>query len=179
MLIHITPTFHDPLSKIFSIESVYLKEFGFAVPKENLIGRYPWPNKQMKVGCRKIGKKAMLGLLFNVPVDIEKVTVVSRWVSGGFEVEKTVEYIFNNFEDDQSIATDHPLAWPNGAFYPSWAQDMSPAQMRRKASAQIDGEDEVLGYEILSARSDDLYQEMIMGGRIPSIKDAFEIPFNS
>ena len=83
MLIHITPTiFIGSYDKPLECELLDLtvKELGLTlVGGKDLATRRPFPNKHFLVGCRKVRKTAMNGILIESREALSSYDVVTRW----------------------------------------------------------------------------------------------------
>ncbi|MBY0574242.1 MAG: hypothetical protein K2P84_11215, partial [Undibacterium sp.] len=82
MLIHITPSFYTCEQSGANVELVDLRvdELGIHVRGgEDLVSRSPYPNKRYVVGCRKVGQKAINGILIETAEHVDIYTVVTRW----------------------------------------------------------------------------------------------------
>lgn len=82
----------------------------------NLIGggdlttRRPYPNKHYRVGCRKIGQKAVSGLLIKAEGHVPHYTVTTRWAVGA---ERIVSHVvrYRVLDDDFDCVTDEMTTW--------------------------------------------------------------------
>lgn len=113
MLIHITPRFFacpvsGPEPKLVKLE----------IPQFNYVGhegseidtRRPYPNKHYQVGCRKIGKKAVGGFLFDVQHPPEHFEMIAHWrIGSGETLVHKIDYFLNDREHD--AASDLMLLW--------------------------------------------------------------------
>ncbi|MGS0621235.1 DUF6012 family protein [Xanthomonas oryzae] len=113
MLIHLTPKFYQPHRQDLTVDLVDLTVAELAL---NLIGggdlttRRPYPNKHYLVGCRKIGQKAVSGLLIKAEGHVPHYTVTTRWAVGA---ERLVSHVvrYQVLDDDFDCVTDEMTTW--------------------------------------------------------------------
>ena len=99
-----------------------------------LVARRPYPNKNYLVGCRKVGQKAINGLLIESPTRINQLTTITRWAVGAERVvSHKVQYVILDSEMDaitESMVLWHSMSPRLGGFgnrWPSSAQNWTPA----------------------------------------------------
>jgi len=100
-----------------------------------LVARRPYPNKNFLVACRKMGHKAMEGLLIETKGRIHSFSTVTRWAVGDERIaHHRVQYSILDGELD--AITDSMVLWSAmatglGGFSnrrPATAKDWTPAQ---------------------------------------------------
>ena len=82
MLIHVLPKLYVPggLQVPVRLVDLTVEELGLVLKgDQDLAIRRPYPNKCYWVGCRKVGQKAVAGLLIEAGRFLESYTVVTRW----------------------------------------------------------------------------------------------------
>lgn len=115
MLIHITPQFYVPVEVpfvIFACEMVDLtiKQIGVAMAKKDIVTRQPFSNKRYWVGSRSGSRKALIGVLFEVPGYIDAFTVCVRWaINGEYLISHKIEYIV--LDRDFDAVSDRMVLW--------------------------------------------------------------------
>ena len=112
MLIHITPRFFTGDYKIpVQLVDVIVEPLGLVLRDGvDLVMRQPFPNKRFYVACRKVGRKAINGLLIDTgAVRINEFEVVTRWaVFAGDVVTHRVKHVVLDEEFD-AISTNMVL----------------------------------------------------------------------
>ncbi|OLF81929.1 hypothetical protein AWH63_10330 [Marinobacter sp. C18] len=113
MLLHVTPTFRTCARSGRHVELIDYRVANHNLTLkagEELVTRRPHPNKTYQVACRRIGQKAIDGLLFELPDQTDAVRTVARWsVNAEFVVVHEIEYRIQDRELD--AATDNALLW--------------------------------------------------------------------
>ncbi len=134
MLIHLTPRIYNKYSDITS------ELIDFSIPYfdliltpgvEIMIGR-PYPNKCYGVISRKVGQKAMIGILIDVDGPVSSFVTIARWLVDGVITEHVVNMIVN--DQDFDCITDDPLFWYSDGknFKSRWLpehEDLSPVEI--------------------------------------------------
>ncbi len=110
MLLHIRPRMFARYRNISLIDLV-IDPFGMRlVGGIELATRRPYPNKWYKVACRKEGRKAVDGILINVPTPIDNFAYSARWaVEAAQCVTHRVEYSI--LDHDFDAASDSMMLW--------------------------------------------------------------------
>lgn len=116
MLIHITPKFHIDPSQVFRvvpkahITRIDMPELDLSLcGRKQIAARRPYPNKHWFVACRRVGHKAINGLLIRTETPIRHFTVVSHWaVDDGLDFAHTVHYTVADSEFD-AVSSEIPL----------------------------------------------------------------------
>ncbi|MGV7193595.1 DUF6012 family protein [Xanthomonas axonopodis] len=86
MLIHISPRLLEPrgISTRCELIDITVAPFGLVLRNGiEVVARRPYPNKRYQVACRKIGRKAMNGLLIETTGTVDAFRVVTRWAVEG------------------------------------------------------------------------------------------------
>lgn len=113
MLIHATPRFYTCEQSGPNVELVDLRidELGvFLQGGKDLTTRRPYPNKRYVVACRKVGQKAIDGILFETGAQIPAYTVVTRWaIHAEFIATHRVHYVV--LDNDFESVTDNMVLW--------------------------------------------------------------------
>lgn len=115
MLIHITPqTIECAENCVISVKSVEVPELGvFLSGGKEVIQRKPYRNKRYLVACRKIGNKAVSGIIFETNNFINEYTSITKWeiqiYSQHFIATHIVKYKLLDNEFD--LASDNILLW--------------------------------------------------------------------
>lgn len=112
MLIHLTPrmfacrhTEHCTLIDWASVElSLTLKG------DKDLIARRPYSNKNYLVACRKVGLKAMNGILIETPQPVREFTAVTRWaIAANHIATHRVRYIV--LDNEYDALSENMILW--------------------------------------------------------------------
>lgn len=200
MLIHITPKF---LSCRFSgpapqLEKIDIPAFGYiGLHGDQIDTRKPFPNKLYSVGCRKQGKKAVSGFIFDIDTPPEHFEVICHWGVPNFgTITHKIDYFINDRELD--AVSDAMLLWAmpaeNGLMFENRFIDLyantTPAQAcPRMAFTNDKGktgefEDLVEAGMILSRKETfimpSIEKERLMGEvaesiRIPDVKNSIKV----
>ncbi|MFG0773063.1 DUF6012 family protein [Vibrio plantisponsor] len=101
---------------------------------EHLVVRKPFPNKSYYVACRKVGRKAMRGLLIETDKQLKQFTVITRWNAKSElwkpETEKVLTHKVNYTVADSDfdvISDDHTFYYAQSNFESRWLTDFSIA----------------------------------------------------
>ncbi|KSQ21596.1 hypothetical protein APB26_31920 [Pseudomonas aeruginosa] len=115
MLVHVTPTifakFNDRAVDV-ELADINIPEFGVRLHGgRDVVATKPVPNKFYTVACRKMGREAVSGLLFDVDGAVDAYTVTTRWrlVTSGKVVSHEVMY--QVLENEHDAVTDGMLLW--------------------------------------------------------------------
>lgn len=113
MLIHITPklltcAMSGPNCTLVDLS---IPELGIALRGDrDLVTRNPYPNKTYRVVSRKVGRKAMDGILINTPSMVRSFTAVMRWAAGAeLLVKHSVKYVL--IDEDHDFVSDSMVMW--------------------------------------------------------------------
>ena len=113
MLLHLSPMFitntfnvHPELHKV-SIPEIDLDLIGGV----DVIARQPHPNKRYYTGCRKVGRKAIDGMLVEVPEQLTYFTLVSTWVIASNLPMATHIVHYTLADNDFPFASDNLMLW--------------------------------------------------------------------
>jgi hypothetical protein len=135
MLIHFTPRILEYPSNqhsesgfsVFKTELAHIEipEFNLVlVGGKDVVKRYPYKNKRYAVACRKIGRKAISGILLDVPYRVGEFTTKTYWeiyiiVPEGckeykegiccYDALHTVKY--NILDSEFDLASDNIMLW--------------------------------------------------------------------
>ncbi|GGM25445.1 DUF6012 family protein [Pseudomonas asuensis] len=118
MLIHLIPNILADRTYVpCSLVDLTCHEFGLnLIGGKELTARRPYPNKNYLVACRKVGQKAVNGLLIETPSPVREFTVVTRWaVAASHIATHSVRYIV--VDDEFETITEAMMLW--GAKHPS------------------------------------------------------------
>lgn len=198
MLIHIRPHLYSQFLTAeivdLSVEQLGLKLQGGV----DLTTKSPYPNKKYYVASRKIGRKAMDGILIETNDVVKEFTMVAHWLhSYGSVVEHVVHYrvLDNEFDAISDDATMwNAMSASLGGWQSRWPQGAKPNPLRyehvmalepQESSRELDLEFDLSG--IVCFREETfplptLERERVLGhidatGKklVPSIEHAFRI----
>lgn len=113
MLIHISPRLLVPAGFSLPCEliDIRIKEFDLQLTGgRDAVARQPFPNKRYYVACRKKGRRAINGLLIEVPGHVPVFTVITRW-SIGAEVVLRHQVRYVVLDEQFEAVTDYKLLW--------------------------------------------------------------------
>ncbi|MDS1820758.1 DUF6012 family protein [Vibrio parahaemolyticus] len=206
MLYHITPQIRCSKYGNIAIEllDITIPELDLNLKEgSDVVVRKPYPNKNYLVACRKIGKKAIDGILINSEVKLSEYTVITRWV---LNRELVISHVVKNrvLDDEHELVSDNMCNlygttidnknYPHR--FPQWFLDANVSPLQANTCMDIDSQviegylcgDErtsMLGNQkvILSrVQCRDLptvsLEQVIRGGlsdRFPEISDAFNV----
>lgn len=130
MLVHLTPQIRAcSTNEICSLIDVTSEELGFVLEGgKDLTARRPYPNKDYLVACRKVGQRAMNGILIELQEPIREFTVVTRWaVAASHIATHRVRYIV--LDDDYDTISENMVLWygtseSSGGFESRWPKDV-------------------------------------------------------
>ncbi|EJZ60958.1 Hypothetical protein I1A_000037 (plasmid) [Pseudomonas fluorescens R124] len=112
MLIHLTPRiFGHRTAEPCSLIDLTCAELGLSLMGgTDLTARRPYLNKNYLVACRKVGQKAIQGVLIDTPKLVRDFTVVTRWnVEGSHIATHRVRYLVLDEEFD--AVSDNMMLW--------------------------------------------------------------------
>lgn len=112
MLVHLAPQmFACRKNEPCSLIDLTCAEFGlFLDGGKELTARRPYPNKDYLVACRKVGQKAMNGILIESQEPIREFTVVVRWaVAASHIATHRVRYIV--LDDEYDTLSENMVLW--------------------------------------------------------------------
>lgn len=124
MLIHVAPTIFNPYSDVnVALVDVNVPEFSLKlVGGIDVVSRKPYPNKSYNVVCRKVGRKAINGILVKVDENVRDFSVITRW---SFNAERIIQHTVNYsvLDNEYECVTDEPSSWHafgNGKYKNRW-----------------------------------------------------------
>lgn len=113
MLIHVLPTLYVPgyLTMPPRLIDLTIEQLGLVLKGDNdLTIRRPYPDKRYWVGCRKIGQKAIAGLLIDYDKFLNAYTVVTRWaINADTVLTHRVEHVV--LDNDFDAVSDLMTLW--------------------------------------------------------------------
>ncbi|MBF8164316.1 hypothetical protein IVE04_24430 [Pseudomonas mendocina] len=109
MLIHLIPAIVSDLP--CSLVDLTCTELNLNLSGgKELAVRRPYPNKNYQVSCRKVGQKAMNGILVETQTPVQEFTVATRWaVAASHIATHRVHYILA--EADFDTVTQEMMLW--------------------------------------------------------------------
>ncbi|KKY04216.1 MULTISPECIES: DUF6012 family protein [Xanthomonas] len=113
MLIHITPKFYHAHRRDLAVKLVDLRvtELGIELAGDrDLVARCPYPNKHYLVGCRKVGQKAVSGILLQTSFHVPHYTVTTRWAIGADRLAVHVVR-YEVLDEEFDCITDEMTCW--------------------------------------------------------------------
>lgn len=191
MYINLTPRFLtcESSGSNVRLEQVEIPEFNFkGLDGEDIATRRPYPNKRYQVGCRKIGKKALSGFLFDIESPPDFFSMVCKWnVGGDITLVHKINYILK--EKERAAATDYMVLWSAmspglGGFDSRWIdeyKELSPAEAMPRMSISPDNKKGFVNDEVVKGilvfREEDFYLPTIELERLNSqIGESFRVP---
>ena len=111
MLIHLAPRLLEPQGIPTRCELIDIAMAPFGLLLRNgieVVARRPYPNKRYQVACRKIGRKAMNGLLIETAGTVDAFRVVTRWAVEG-EMLCTHEVNYSLADQDHDAVSEDVL----------------------------------------------------------------------
>jgi len=126
MLIHLTPKIFNPHAVLnLELVDVNITQFNLSlVGGVDIVARKPYPNKCFSVVCRKIGRKAINGILVKGDDSVRNFSVDTRWC---FNAERIIKHTVNYsiLDNEFGFVTDEPTAWYKYGNYKSrWPQEV-------------------------------------------------------
>jgi hypothetical protein len=110
MLLHIRPRLYCPFRNVALID-LEIEPLGIHLRGgvDLRVGR-PYPNKWYSVACRKLGRKAMDGILIETPGPVNEFSCRARWaIQAELMVTHSVEY--RVIDHDFDAASDSMILW--------------------------------------------------------------------
>jgi hypothetical protein len=111
MLLHLRPRAFSPLLDNVNLIDLRIDALGLHLRGGvDLAARRPYPNKNLLVGCRREGRKAIDGLLIETPEHLSEFQCVMRW---GIEGERVAVHTvnFRVLDRDHDAASDDHALW--------------------------------------------------------------------
>lgn len=139
MLIHLTPSVYNPYKDVpVEIISLHIEELDLTLTgNEDLTLRKPYANKCWYVACRKVGNKAMVGIIIDSPVVLEDFTLRVEYKIRGIQHTQVTHYYV--YTKDLNIVSDCSLAWtlsqPDRT--PSILRNLSPLEITQSRSVDV------------------------------------------
>ena len=135
MLIHVTPRIYlgqtngvSPGPMKCELIDVTIPELELVLEEgKDVVARRPYPNKNYLTACRKVGQKAIVGILVDTMLAVQSFSVLTRWaINAERTLTRRVNYLVID-EDYDTVSDDMLLwdsRWPEEAlgFVPSRAQ---------------------------------------------------------
>lgn len=195
MLYHVTPKILLPDYKVEArLDKIVFPELGVTLAGDvDVVARKPYPNKQYLVACRKIGNKAVRGLLIDTQND-EQLVVETHWLVDDVPRCHIVYYFL--LDEEFEFCTDAMMLWGSTHHaigdwqdrYPAWSEGFSPAEAQPRMDVSIKQsmykrgefwqttkESEVIFRQevfYLPTVEPERLSSMLMDGREPKWKDA-------
>lgn len=136
-----------------------------------LVARRPYNNKGYQVACRKMGRKAVQGILIETTQRVREFTTLTRWAVGADRiVNHQVQYFV--IDDELDAITDSMVLWSGmspslggfGARWPLSAKGWTPAAAQPRM-------------ELVSRKRDGHYADRLdSAGRILERSEVFQVP---
>lgn len=112
MIIHLSPSIYAcPKTEPCSLIDLTCNELNIdLVGGKELTARRPYPNKKYLVACRKVGQKAMNGILIESKTPVREFTVVTRWsVAASHIATHRVHYII--LDEEYDAISENMVLW--------------------------------------------------------------------
>lgn len=120
MLIHVTPQFYSRYKNLAPLLiRLEIPELGVSLDGHHLATRKPWPNKCVFDGCRRIGQKAVSGLLFDVPFEVTHYTMLAHWQTPGLPGFVVHEVRHEIIDSDFEFLSDEMVFWGRDSSFPA------------------------------------------------------------
>jgi hypothetical protein len=183
MLIHITPRIYlayrydMPACELVDLT---ISELGMTLlGGEDLASRRPYPNKNYVVACRKVGQKAIDGILIDTHRPVRTFCAVARWaINANLVLTHRTNYVV--LDDDFDAVSDKMVLWDSmpenmggwGSRWPEFARGWAPAhaQPRMDMSPITDDHAHRVGDVQDSIGAHGLIAERIETFRMPTIE---------
>lgn len=112
MLLHLSPTFiSDGFFTPLGIHTVSIPEIGLELTGGlDIVARQPHANKRYYTACRKVGRKAIDGILVDVPKPLTQFSLVSTWRITGLSL-MTHRVHYTLADSDFSFVSDNLILW--------------------------------------------------------------------
>lgn len=166
MLIHVTPRIYSGKNNRYvdvSLVELEIPEFGLSLRGgEHVVGRKPYPNKFYTVACRKKGRAAVEGLLFEITGRVKDFTVTARWA---LEAEMVVQHVvkYHVLDEDFDTVTDGMVLWQSR--WPASARHCTPASYQPRMDVFSD-----------NGRKGDFHDTVNASGIVLMRNETFNIP---
>lgn len=124
MLLHIRPRLYSRFEKVALID-LEIPQLGLRLRGDiDLVTRRPYPNKFYAVACRKMGRKAVDGILIQTDRPCAGFQCIVRWaIDASLVVTHRVDYTL--LDQDFDFASDDMTLWHEDR-WPTWADGISP-----------------------------------------------------
>ncbi len=113
MLIHLTPRlFVCPVDDgEATLIGIQMETFGIDLRGEvDVTARRPFPNKRLLVACRKVGRKAVNGILVETKRPVKSFTTATRWMIEGIgEIRHEMRY--EVLDEDHGAVSESMVLW--------------------------------------------------------------------
>lgn len=128
MLLHLVPQVVNRYKDVeLELTDVTIPELNVTLKAgEDLVVRKPYPNKSYYVACRKIGRKAMQGLILELDKTIQAFTVITSWHVKSRLWAKTLTHQVNYTVADTNfdvVSDDHTYLYACDNFKDRWLTD--------------------------------------------------------
>lgn len=114
MIFHAIPKIYNPYSDVRTkLTDISIPEIGLTLKEGvDVVCRKPYPNKCLDVACKKIGRKAMEGILISIPDGLSGWTLITSW-SEGLKGENLLihEVNYKLADNDHQMVTDSVVMW--------------------------------------------------------------------
>jgi hypothetical protein len=133
MLVHIRPRIFCPGVAAELVE-FHIEPFGLHLRGTDLATGRPYPNKGYKVGRRRMGRKAVDGILIETRERVDDLQCTARWAVNATYVTSH-KVFYRVLDEDFDAVSDSMLLWhatskPLGGWssrWPKWAEGLYPA----------------------------------------------------
>ena len=128
MLIHLVPRLYNKAANVqVELLDVTIPELGLVLRGgKDIVARRPYPNKRFLVACRKVGSKAMTGLLIEAPARLGRYTSIIRWaLEAELVIKHEVEHVV--IDNDFEAVSEEMVFWYGyRGFANRWPDDLYP-----------------------------------------------------
>lgn len=204
MLIHLSPRLYveDFHTADCALVDLRIDSFGlFLKGGQDIVARKPYPNKRYLVACRKIGQKAIDGILINAPRSIREFSAVTRWaIDAETIIAHRVKYVI--LDDQFDATTESMVLWYGtgsnlGGWSSRWPEvykdaiavnaqprmDILPSKEKRTRIADtldlLDPEGRIMErnetFFLPTVEQDRLFGKWALRDRLPSKDSAFHV----
>ena len=175
MLIHISPRVFSSYAECI-LNDLTIKELNLTlIGGKDIIARKPYPNKNYAVGCRKIGKKAVIGILVDTKEELASFTVNTHWAVNGKVITHQTNYKLTD-NDYDTVSDDMILWYATGNSLGNWPSRWPASQSHKipaKAQPRMDIYTEAGGG---NSREGDVVDTVLQQGEIVMRVENFDIP---
>lgn len=180
MLLHVSPKLVNAGPDVALID-VLVMPYGLRlIGGVDVDARRPYPNKTYRVACRKVGRRAVHGLLLLTPEPLTRWSVVTRWAVDA-SVVLTHRVNYELLDSDFAAASDSMVLWyGTDDEWGGWS-DRIPACHRGKGTMEVEPCMRVapaVRHETL--RLPTIEPERLLPSapcdRLPRLADAFHLP---